>query len=266
MQHREPFHDLLHIKSIVSSRLISSADDLPAQDHRIATFSSSPFPTALSKLYEPGPFPRPTGLLATYLPPTFTYHDPTLTTLKFHPPHTKNTTIKTDVMMKAAIPTAIALAASLASAQDFNTSAPFTLTLSSDDADIDGQLLGACHAGAAIEELCLSGTNDTATSYNTFTHNTTDTSGGASGESYPVGPLVWILPGSSFSESEGLAFNPLLESNVVAPEFFPGPSSDYVGFDDDDQLFLYSLYYDESTFEPGVFPTQITPVPLYQVS
>lgn len=164
--------------------------------------------------------------------------------------------------MKVALPTAIALAASLASAQDFNTSLPFTLTLSSDDGDIDGQLLGACHAGAAIEELCLAGTNDTATSYNTFTHNTTD----SSGSTYPVGPLAWLLQGSGFSVSSGLAFNALLDSNVITPAFYPGPSTDYVGFDDDDQLFVYSGYYDESTFEPGVYPTQITPVPLYQVS
>lgn len=165
--------------------------------------------------------------------------------------------------MKTAIPTALALAASLASAQDFNTSAPFTLIISSDDGDVDGQLLGACHAGAAIEELCMAGTDDTATSYNTFTHNTSDSSSTAG---YLVGPLVWLLQGSDFNVTEGLAFTPPLDSNVVAPAFFPGPSTDYVGFDDDDQLFLYSEYYDESTFEPGVYPTQTTPVPLYQVS
>lgn len=168
-------------------------------------------------------------------------------------------------MTKFAIPTALALMASLAAAQDFNTSAPFTLVLSSDNDTISGQLLGACHAGAAIEELCLSGTDTTASSYNTFTHNTTDNNVG-SDEAYETGPLVWILQGSGFNVSSGLTFNPSLSSNVVAPEFVPGPSNYYVGFDADDKLFVYSPYYDETNFTSDDYPTQVTPVPTYQVS
>lgn len=168
-------------------------------------------------------------------------------------------------MTRLVIPTAFALAAaSVASAQDFNTSEPFSLALSSDVEDVDGSLLYACHAGAAIEALCLEASNATIDSSNTFTHNTTDA---IVGEDYAVGPLVWVLQTSSINVSSGLTFQGTpFDSNVLPPLFFPGPSNDYVGFDDDDKLFIYSSYFDESTFEPGVYPTQRTPVPLYQVS
>jgi hypothetical protein len=59
--------------------------------------------------------------------------------------------------MKPTIPLALALAAT-ASAQDYNeTSRPFQLVLSSSNKTIDGQKLAACHTGAAIESLCLTG-------------------------------------------------------------------------------------------------------------
>lgn len=167
--------------------------------------------------------------------------------------------------MKFTVPTALALTATLASAQEYNTSKPFTLKLTSSNSTINGQFLDACHAGAAIEELCLAGTNGTANAYNTFALNTTDNSG-YSGEEYETGVLVWTLEGANFNESEGLVFNPSLSSNVVAPEFEPSYSNDYVGFDDDDNMFIYSSYYDESEFTAGVYPTEVTPEPLYHVS
>lgn len=167
--------------------------------------------------------------------------------------------------MKFTVPTALALMATKASAQEYNTSKPFTLKLTSCNGTINGQFLGACHAGAAIEELCLNGKNGTADAYNTFALNTTDTSEDPV-QPYQTGILVWTLEGANFNESEGLVFNPSLSSNVVAPEFWPSASSDFVGFDDDDKMFIYSSYYDDSKFTAGEYPKQVTPKPLYHVS
>lgn len=152
----------------------------------------------------------------------------------------------------------LALTLSAASAQEFNTSAPFTLKLESDNEDINGQFLGACHAGAAIEQLCLSGTDGTPVNYNTFTLNTTSSS--------ETGPLVWILQGADFNLSSGLSFSQNLHSNVAVPSFTPSLTYDYVGFDADNKLFINSAPYDESTFVPGEYPVGQPTVPTYQVS
>lgn len=164
--------------------------------------------------------------------------------------------------MKSMLSALLALSAlSVASAQDYNTSAPFTLKLESDNEDINGQFLGACHAGAAIEQLCLSGTDGTPVNYNTFTLNYTSASADLA-----TGPLVWILRGADFELSSGLSFSQNLHSNVAVPSFTPSPSYDYVGFDADNKLFINSGPYDESTFVPGEYPTGQPTVPQYQVS
>lgn len=162
--------------------------------------------------------------------------------------------------MKSILSVLLALTLSAVSAQDFNTSAPFTLELESDNEDINGQYLGACHAGAAIEQLCLSGTDGTPGDYNTFTLNVTSGSAG-----YEIGPLVWILRGADFNLSSGLSFSQNLHSNVAVPTFTPSPSSDYVGFDADSKLFIYSAPYDESTFVAGEYPVSAPSQPQYQV-
>lgn len=155
----------------------------------------------------------------------------------------------------------LALTLSVVSAQEFNTSAPFTLKLESDNEDINGQFLGACHAGAAIEQLCLSGTDGTPASYNTFTLNVTSGS-----TDFETGPLVWILHGADFNLSSGLSFTQSLHSNVAVPWFTPSASYDYVGFDADNKLFIYSGAYDESTFVAGETPVGQPLTPQYQVS
>lgn len=167
-------------------------------------------------------------------------------------------------MWKITIPTLFAAVASLASAQDYNTSAPFTLKITSTtNSTINGQFLEACHAGAAIEQLCLAGTDGTPSDYNTYNLNTTATD--ISDEEFETGILTWELQGADFNVSEGLVFAPGLTSNVVAPEFEPAESYDFlVGFDCEDKLFIYSSYYDETTFTPDTVPTSVTPEPLYQ--
>lgn len=161
--------------------------------------------------------------------------------------------------MKFTLSALLALTLSAVSAQGYNTSAPFTLKLESDNEDINGQYLGACHAGAAIEQLCLSGTDGTPVNYNTFTLNVTSSS-----TDFEVGPLVWILQGSGFNLSSGLTFTQNLHSNVAVPTFTPSPSYDYVGFDADNKLFIYSTTYDESAFVAGEYPTPQPTTPEYQ--
>jgi hypothetical protein len=163
--------------------------------------------------------------------------------------------------MKSILSALLALTLSVVSAQEYNTSAPFTLKLESDNADINGQYLGACHAGAAIEQLCLSGTDGTPVNYNTFTLNFTSSSA-----EFETGPLVWILQGADFTLSSGLSFSQNLHSNVAVPTFTPSPSYDYVGFDADNKLFIYSATYDESAFVAGEYPTGQPTTPQYQVS
>ncbi|KUI60517.1 hypothetical protein VP1G_07755 [Cytospora mali] len=160
--------------------------------------------------------------------------------------------------MKFSLSALVSLTVSGVLAQEYNTSAPFVLKLDSSNDTIAGQYLGACHAGAAIEELCLSGTEVLANDYGTFTLNVSSSS-----ETYETGPLVWNLQTSSVNVSSGLSFLQDLYSNIALPLFEPSTTNDYVGFDEDDKLFVYSGYYNESTFVPGVFPNTTNPVPLY---
>lgn len=168
-------------------------------------------------------------------------------------------------MWKLTIPTLLAAMASLASAQEYNISAPFTLkVISTSNSTINGQYLEACHAGAAIEELCLGGTDGTPSDYNTYNLNVS-TEATFSDEEFETGILTWTLQGDDFSVSEGLVFNPSLTSNVVAPEFEPAESFEFlVGFDCEDKLFIYSSYYDETSFTPSTVPDSVDPEPLYR--
>ncbi|ROW12067.1 hypothetical protein VMCG_00497 [Cytospora schulzeri] len=164
--------------------------------------------------------------------------------------------------MKFMLSALLSLTVSSVSAQEYNTSAPFVLKLDSTVANISGQYLSACHAGAAIEQLCLAGSDIPANNYGTYTLNVSLAS--SSDETYETGPLVWILPTSTLNVSSGLVFSHDLTSNIAVPLFEPSSSTDYVGFDEDDKLFIYSSYYDQSTFVSGIYPTQVAPVPLYQ--
>ena len=60
--------------------------------------------------------------------------------------------------MKFTIIASSLLLGSLAAAQEIQ-SKPFNLLIQSSNKSIDGQKLNACHSGAAIESLCLSGNN-----------------------------------------------------------------------------------------------------------
>ncbi|KAJ4391569.1 hypothetical protein N0V93_005188 [Gnomoniopsis smithogilvyi] len=149
-------------------------------------------------------------------------------------------------MWKLTIPTLLVAVASLASAQEYNTSAPFTLKVTS-----------------TTNSTINAGTDGTPSDYNTYNLNVSTSS--SSDQEFETGILTWVLHGADFNVSEGLVFSPSLTSNVVAPEFEPAESFSFqVGFDCEDKLFIYSSYYDETSFTPGTTPTSVDPVPLYQ--
>ena len=162
----------------------------------------------------------------------------------------------------------LALAAVMARttvAQTVTQSPPFSLKItSSTNATLDGQYLVACHAGAAIEGLCLGGTASASgegTFY--FYFNQTDYGSGPS----PTGTLVWNLPYTGpdgpATESEPLIFQiSNLGSNVVVPLFQPGyPTAPDLGFDSDSKMYISA--WDDSTLVSGQWPTTTTTIQLY---
>lgn len=163
--------------------------------------------------------------------------------------------------MKTQVLSLLALGASAVMAQEYNTSAPFTLKLESSDASIDGVYLYSCHAGAGIEELCL--TTEGGGTASTYFLNESDYNNVGD---FPTGPLVWNLLVNigdvPTNVSSGMTFNYNPGSNVAIPAFGLSSGGQYVGFDGDDHLFT-SSYYDESTFVAGVYPNTSSNYPIY---
>lgn len=164
----------------------------------------------------------------------------------------------------ASISALLLAAASTVTAQNYNQTAGFTLTLSgSSDPTVNGQVLGACHSGAAIEGLCLSGTAATG-SYNTFYLNYTQYN---DVDGQPTGPLVWNLQANSengiITESEPLTFLYQPGSNVAVPLFYPDEPNVFLGFDSSNNMFVVSSY-DDSTFTSTSYPIVTGPTALYQ--
>lgn len=139
-----------------------------------------------------------------------------------------------------------------------NQSAPFALRLQSEDKTIDGRYLYACHAGAALEALCVGGTYSPVLGVNAsyaFAHNTTLTPtvicDGA------VGVLTYSLPVSGLDTpylSESMSFQYWPGSNVAVPYFTPGYEVTEVSFDEDGDMFV-AVYVDDSQFQPATPPT-----------
>lgn len=141
-----------------------------------------------------------------------------------------------------------------------NQSAPFTLRVVSPDpsSNITDLYLYACHAGAAIEGLCLGSNSSTPTASNTFYFNTTSCEGCTPSN---LGDLVWNLPvqlpdADYLSEPLIIALDNL-GSNVHFPLFEPGYGSSQLGFTDAGKLFA-SVYGDDSKNVPGQRPESVT--------
>lgn len=88
--------------------------------------------------------------------------------------------------MKTAALATILGSAMVVSGQDIQ-SKPFNIQLESDNKDLNGQYIGACHSGAAIESLCLS------------SRPVTMHLNGSSTEDHDNGLLTWLLPSSKFT-------------------------------------------------------------------
>jgi hypothetical protein len=113
-----------------------------------------------------------------------------------------------------------------------NQSAPFYLVIHSTNETLNGQYLGACHEGAAIEGLCVN--NPSTENYVRFNYNTS-----AQETSPTSGLLTWNLelsgPTQIVSSAMRFSYNPA--SNVALPLFFPGNSEiTQVSFADDGKL------------------------------
>jgi len=139
----------------------------------------------------------------------------------------------------------VALLSSLATAQYDIPSAPFNLVvLSEADPSINGSLLYSCHEGASIEGLCLTNTTEDP-SFSTYTHNTSSSAAPTNSPGGATGWLIWVLQGSSFSETETLTLNINPISNVALPLFWPSvEDSTSVAFDSNDLMNIQG-YYDD---------------------
>lgn len=167
-------------------------------------------------------------------------------------------------MMELITASILLLACSMVLAQD--SSNLFNLKLESTNTTLDGQLLSACHAGAAIEQLCLAGTDGHPSAFNTFGFNVTITNPSDYSEAYETGFITWELEASStVNISSGLSISLALDSNLASPLLNPATGNLVVGFDEANKLFLYSGDLNPATYVPVVFPTYTAPRQLYQV-
>ncbi|KAF2798495.1 hypothetical protein K505DRAFT_321855 [Melanomma pulvis-pyrius CBS 109.77] len=156
--------------------------------------------------------------------------------------------------MKLALPTlALALAATTA-AQYYNQSNPFHLVLVSKNKTINGDTLSACHAGAAIESLCL--TNSVSVSkpnpiaVGVFYFNTSDQVVTPNATLGAPGILTYVLNANpNIPESVGLYID--LTTNVALPLLYPGDTlSTTLAFDKNELLNIQD--YVDDTVNPPV--------------
>lgn len=137
-----------------------------------------------------------------------------------------------------------------------NQSAPFTLQIAnSANASLNGLYFFACHAGAAIEGICIGGSTPLSGSSSTFYYNTTDTDTGGSDDGQ--GLLVWNLPISGLPGTDHVSQATALQwyrpgTNVVVP-LFGLDAGTPVHFTDDNKLTIED-YYNDANYVAGQFP------------
>jgi hypothetical protein len=116
--------------------------------------------------------------------------------------------------------------------------------------------LGACHQGAAIEGLCITGetVQDPPSSYTTFYHNVSSARNEAAGAANADGPISWILRAGGNLTVPSAMFLALDEtSNVANPTFYPGTDkSTLVAFEEDGCLYI-NANRDDTVSPPSVF-------------
>ncbi|KAM3421734.1 hypothetical protein BST61_g2114 [Cercospora zeina] len=147
--------------------------------------------------------------------------------------------------MKSTVANAAALLflASTTAAQT-TQSKPFTLSLQSTNATLNGKTLTSCHEGAAIEGLCIG--PYAASQYQWNTTNGQVVSDKNLGKS---GILTWELVGNKFKVSQPMAFFYDPSTNVAHPQFLPSDEGTQVGFDKKNKMFV-PTYYDDTVSPP----------------
>ncbi|RDA84539.1 hypothetical protein CP532_3744 [Ophiocordyceps camponoti-leonardi (nom. inval.)] len=147
--------------------------------------------------------------------------------------------------MKLIVTISALLFSSFVTADDIQ-SKPFNLVIKSADKVLNGQKFSACHSGAAIESLCVSGRNGAQ-----FFFNTTEGSQPPIPGYEPSGVVVWNLPlgGDPDHVSEPMTFWNDPSTNVALPLLQPGNERQYVTFDKDNQLAIFS-YLDDTHIPP----------------
>ncbi|RCI08519.1 hypothetical protein L249_8884 [Ophiocordyceps polyrhachis-furcata BCC 54312] len=148
--------------------------------------------------------------------------------------------------MKLIITISALLLGSFVTADDVQ-SKPFNLVIqSAADKVLNRQRFSACHSGAAIESFCVSGRFGA-----DFYFNTTEGSQTPIPGYEPPGVIVWNLPlgGEPNHVSEPMTFWNDPSTNVALPLLQPGNDRQYVTFDKDNQLAIFS-YLDDSHTPP----------------
>ncbi|KAF1737874.1 hypothetical protein CRV24_003504 [Beauveria bassiana] len=129
--------------------------------------------------------------------------------------------------MKTATVATSFLASTFAVSAQSVQSEPFNIQLKSYDTGVNGNYIGACHSGAAIENLCL--TNRPVTMHLNSTR----------GQDPNNGLLTWLLP-SNLPVDSAMRLIPDPSTNVAQAVFFPGPVNGQQVRFIDDELFLVS--------------------------
>ncbi|KAF1964515.1 hypothetical protein BU23DRAFT_561870 [Bimuria novae-zelandiae CBS 107.79] len=157
--------------------------------------------------------------------------------------------------MKLALPTLTLGLAALTSAQYDIESKPFRLVLSSKDKTVDGQTLSACHVGAAIESLCLSGVPSTSKPdfipAATFRFNTSSTVGTPSAPAGGVPGVLTYKLNATPPIPSSLQFSYDPTTDFALPLLFPGTgaSTQTLAFDSKNRLNVQG-YVDYTTSPP----------------
>lgn len=150
-----------------------------------------------------------------------------------------------------ALSTAVGIVA--AQSDYLNQSAPFNLVLSSTvNTTLEGQKLGACHTGAAIESLCVY-PGSFSDEFYTFYFNTSTTL-----PETPTGLLTWTLESGTidFNEAVTLLYN--TASNLAFPMIYPSSTSQQTFTFTDEDLLAVPAYVNDAIENPAPYETGVT--------
>ncbi|KAF3000831.1 hypothetical protein E8E13_006841 [Curvularia kusanoi] len=159
--------------------------------------------------------------------------------------------------MKPTIAIILAVLSTLTTAQYYDLqSLGFRLFVKSTNTTINGTALGACHQGAAIEGLCLTGetAQNPPSSYTTFYHNVSSYANQPAGATNTDGPLSWILrAGGNLTVPSAMYLSLSSASNVANPTFSPGTEKyDVIAFNKDGSAYI-SVGLDDTVSPPTYF-------------